>query len=313
MTLMSSRLSLMSLVAIAWAAIACDRELQVGVKAPQETSEDAGRESGNGQDGASVSAKADAASSPSRMDAPRLDMAPSPAGKLDAAEQTDALAVQPRPDGGALSPYFPMNVGYSWTYRVTAPERSRFVPYTKIQIVDGRRLVGVAPYAGETAFFVRTAKRALAIGGGFDQATSWQRWDGARLVRLREQAFSNGGALPSADTIWQPPRLRVDESPARLRVGLSWEENYEEVRNSASGAPVRFPRKDTWTVIALDESVTVPRGTYRCLHLRNENVPRESNQVKQKHFWFARGVGKVKEVGDQTEELLDFVLVERRD
>jgi hypothetical protein len=53
-------------------------------------------------------------------------------------------------------------------------------------------------------------------------------------------------------------------------------------------------------VVARADSVTVPAGTFIAIHLER------SNQVTGsiKDYWFAPGVGKVKESGDSQIELL---------
>ena len=64
-------------------------------------------------------------------------------------------------------------------------------------------------------------------------------------------------------------------------------------------------KSDQWTVEALDESVTVPAGTFTAL--RVYRVGEEDGQAS-KRYWFVKGVGKVKEVGKQTEELMSYEL-----
>ena len=51
--------------------------------------------------------------------------------------------------------------------------------------------------------------------------------------------------------------------------------------------------------------LTVPAGTFTCLHLHKVGT---DDSTAQKDYWFARGVGKIKESGGQTEELASYSL-----
>jgi hypothetical protein len=64
---------------------------------------------------------------------------------------------------------------------------------------------------------------------------------------------------------------------------------------------------DVWTVVGVDESVTVRRAPSRPWWSRRSATAASSD----KKFWFVRGVGKVKETGvnDQTEELSAYTIM----
>ena len=64
-------------------------------------------------------------------------------------------------------------------------------------------------------------------------------------------------------------------------------------------------KAETWTVVSTAETVTVPAGTFTCLHLRRMAT---DDPQTQKDYWFARGVGKVKESGGQLEELSKYTI-----
>jgi hypothetical protein len=59
--------------------------------------------------------------------------------------------------------------------------------------------------------------------------------------------------------------------------------------------------------MAVDEPVTVPAGTFNCLRVRRRASQQDGSD---KTYWFAKGVGKVKEVGGQTEELTSVTIPE---
>ena len=63
--------------------------------------------------------------------------------------------------------------------------------------------------------------------------------------------------------------------------------------------------RDRWTVIADDETLEVPAGTFEhVIHFQ------KSGGGSAKEYWYARGVGKLKETGSQLEELTAFELAE---
>jgi hypothetical protein len=71
----------------------------------------------------------------------------------------------------------------------------------------------------------------------------------------------------------------------------------------AGAAPATAVSTDTWRVVAVDEMVNVPAGTFSAVLI--EKVGGTST----KRYWFARGVGKVKErSGAQLEELVNYTL-----
>ena len=96
----------------------------------------------------------------------------------------------------------------------------------------------------------------------------------------------------------QPYRLKLDESAGHTTTGAQWSTSFTETTNG--GAPAT--KTESWSVVDANESLTVIAGTYTCLHVR-----RTSNGGTLQDYWYARGVGKVKETGGgQNEELMAF-------
>jgi hypothetical protein len=188
--------------------------------------------------------------------------------------------------------YLPLESGRSWTYQVTAAGQP---VETKTQTIGTLEDVGGSK-AGVQAFRVTTTK----VNG---KTVSWQEDQGACVQRHREQEKTLADVI-TVDQVFVPAKLRVDASAARLSVGASWTESYSEIStNPSTGQTTTVAKVQTWTVEALAESVTVPAGTFTCLKVRRKgNDAGQSDKV----FWFAKGVGKIKEIGDQTEELMAF-------
>jgi hypothetical protein len=207
-----------------------------------------------------------------------------------------------------LDSYLPLGPGFSWTYLVRSggPGASS---YTKQQVVEARERLGAGPHAGKVAFRLRTTKPS----NNFDeveQSLSWQAHVGTAIVRYQERSFRNGAA--TNEESWTPFKLRVDGDPARTAPGASWTELLVE-RQQRDGTISETAGALLWHVVAVDEEVTVPAGTFRCLHLTSTDLPVPGQPPSAtKHWWFAKGVGKVKEIGRTIEELVHVSLVPRR-
>jgi hypothetical protein len=251
--------------------------------------------------------KLDAAPPPPKLDAgpaPTYDAAVPP--KLDAAPaRPDAAPARPdaapaRPDAAPAKPdaapapasYLPLAIGATWTFKVTDGEDAT-VSMKKIS-VEALEDVG-GPKAGTMAFRLRTDK------GDDDKTVSWQQRVGDRVVRYRELSYKKASDVVKVDDSWTPPRMRVEERPDRLVKGATWTEMFQETKTK-DGVTTTTPEVDQWVVDAVDEEVTVPAGTFKCLRLRKVAEPGKVDKI----FWFARGVGKVKETGGQTEELASY-------
>ncbi|MGC4090447.1 MAG: hypothetical protein QM756_21740 [Polyangiaceae bacterium] len=98
-----------------------------------------------------------------------------------------------------------------------------------------------------------------------------------------------------------PYKLHIDGRAETLVEGSTWREDYDETKAAFDGtAPVTATQHDRWTVIALDEVITVAGVRYEhAVHFQ-----KFTNAAKD--YWYLRGVGKLKETGSQTEELVSF-------
>jgi hypothetical protein len=97
---------------------------------------------------------------------------------------------------------------------------------------------------------------------------------------------------------YDPGRFHLDETPAHIAAGANWTENYTQTHHDFNGTPVT-PKQAVWTVQNVAEQVTVPAGTFTCLR-----IVRQDTGDTPDYYWFARGVGKVKEQHTKLEELM---------
>jgi len=197
---------------------------------------------------------------------------------------------------GDPSQLLPLKTGNWWTYLVTDENQ---VPTPKTQtVMEEGPVGGTGPNAAVTAFRMVTRKGV----NGMDETISWQARVGTRVVRYREQAYmANPPHALELEEYWNPYKLRVDESPAHMTAGASWVETDQETKLPVGGNPLMAAVEDRWTVSAERLTVTVQGRSYEVLILT------KTGAASQKTYWWARGIGKVKEIGvNQVEELVSY-------
>lgn len=205
--------------------------------------------------------------------------------------------------GGSMNEaLLPWHVGNTWTYLVTDPATG--VTSIKTTTIEALSAVGgTGPHGTEMAYHVITRKGQ----GALDKSESWQLplpGNHARIVRYRELSFSATTGLPTQDEHWDPHKLHIDGSPAKLIANGSWLEAYTETKLPVGQAP-NPPQQitDRWSVISLDEATMAAGTPYpHTVHFRKVGT-------STKEYWYARGIGKVKETGTQLEELTAFTIV----
>jgi hypothetical protein len=198
-------------------------------------------------------------------------------------------------DGAPLDQrYLPLAPGATWQWDVTDNDPVEpDPPYVKTSTVGALEDVGGAK-AGQMAYKVTTV-------GDDGTTVSWQELSASAVRRHREQTFDLNNTLIS-DQVFNPHKLRIDERSDRIVAGATWTETYTEVEN---GGP-SLPKVEQWTVLGVDVPCTTGSGeTLSCLQVRR-NGEDEGDSVKT--YWFARGVGKVREEGKKTEVLKSYDL-----
>jgi hypothetical protein len=209
------------------------------------------------------------------------------------------------PDGGEPAEcehdaYLPMAVGNSWTYRVINPVDGES---TKVNTIDREEEVGgTGPNADLLAFHALTTKTS---GAGMDMTESWQGvLDDGSVVRYREISYRAGSMVANGEEHWDPYKLRIDNSPEHIEADATWNETYEETKID-NGVPISAQRNDGWTI----DDVDVPCGPVKGRMLSCIKVSKSADGADTgKTYWYARCVGKVREMGTQVEELTDYEL-----
>lgn len=189
--------------------------------------------------------------------------------------------------------YVPLVVGARWTWNGfdTLSGLTGVVDST----VEARETLTGAK-SGIVAFRVRNK----TLGGA---TVNWQQDTGTAIVRHREQFLDSAGAVQS-DHLYAPSKIRLDESAARTALNARWTETYSDtVTAPTTAAPLTVSA--SWVVEAVNETVTVPAGTFSCLRVHSVQT---GGAAYDSTFWFARNVGKVKEEGTEVRQLTSYFI-----
>lgn len=187
-------------------------------------------------------------------------------------------------DAGALplaERYSPLEVGASWTYDVTTLTAGN---YSKRNVIEAYEDVG-GPKTGIMGFRLHRDDVPPAY------TLSWQQDLGRSVVRHREKSFDSTGGVV-VETYFDPFKLRLDECAEHLVAGASWGATYNQTDITTS--TTTSSKSEQWIVDGVDVSVTVPAGTFTTLNVSRVNLA----SGKRRQYWFAKGVGKVKEITD---------------
>jgi serine/threonine-protein kinase len=194
--------------------------------------------------------------------------------------------------------FMPLATGNSWTYRITDPSTGQVDPVDKTITIDRE--------GDERGLKAGVRGYRLLRQDTNGQAYRWIRDTGNAVVWDHDEWFDSAGA-PTRAIFYVPYRLRVDHRCERRVVGASWTEAYEAIESAMPNAAARTSQmRERWTVEAVDEAITVPAGTFRAMRIHRLNEATNTDST----YWFAPGVGKVKEFSPpkEQEELVRFTV-----
>jgi hypothetical protein len=146
-----------------------------------------------------------------------------------------------------------------------------------------------------------------------------------RIVRLEKKEFEVGAGsseVLTSSVTYGVGFTRFNEAWANQPVGYKETPAYVRVETQPDGG-TRPPedRRHTFEVVSLSEEVTTGSGTFDCIVIRRtkdweaeeDGADPDASDAYTKTFWFARGVGKVKEQNEETQNielLLDYYIPE---
>ena len=211
------------------------------------------------------------------------DGAPAPGGTGD-----------PPAGGAAEKSLWPLGAGSRWAYEVDDPVKG------KIQkLVEA---VGEEPVPESAARAVRVRDVEQTVPP--HEEWSWQQVEQDGLVsRLREEDRRDGQLVRTTTFAPGGPKALARAFPA------GWKQQVVVTETTTTSTTKAVQKTYEWRVVAERESVTTPAGTFGCLRVERERVDPHPAPEPVKTYWFAPGVGKVKEVStERTEVLVSYVV-----
>ncbi len=196
--------------------------------------------------------------------------------------------VKPPEPGNNPAPQslWPLTPGSSWTYRITDDMRGVFE--TRVEVLGSQAV----PETSMTAVAVRSIQPHL-------EERSWQLpLQGGLVVRLREEDLKSGEL--ARVTTWSPATVKA----LSLVQELNWSHSAttRELTRLGDGTVEEKERTYVWRVLGMNETVTVPAGTFtNAIRIRRERADKEGSE---RTYWLVPGIGKVKEEGERLEELV---------
>jgi hypothetical protein len=197
-----------------------------------------------------------------------------------------SITSDPPPPGDAN--LAPLGTGARWTYRITDPLRD--APFEKVVEVVGPQQV---PGSTQQAILVVDSEPTQEERG-------WILEQGGFVLRAREEDRKAGVLVRT--TTWTPaaPKTLSAEAPAGYTYEVTVREHEEHPVDSTVSDKDQTYR---FTVVATNVQVTVPAGTFTCLQVARVRLDKPGSD---RTYWLARDVGKVREEGERTEELVAY-------
>lgn len=181
-------------------------------------------------------------------------------------------------DAGSRRSHFPLSDGATWTYHHTS-----FLDESWDEVANMR--------ADGAAIIVADEEDAKG-----EQTQSTLVIDGTRVYRVKKQVLV-GEAL-AVSTTYDPAFLRYDEAWTESGASVTLDDEWRQecvvassASNCAPGAVKTGRTTHVFTVLDVAAEVSVPAGDFTAVKIRRDNP----TDYETKLFWFAAGVGKVRE------------------
>jgi hypothetical protein len=187
---------------------------------------------------------------------------------------------------------YPLIDGARWTYVVT----NTFGQITDTQVIDARETTWKGAQAWELV-------DKPDVEGDWDVSTIVR--DGDLTLRVHREEMGSFGTTEILD--YEPGFARASE--AWVTVGYKETLTYDRIAYDGNGLnPILEARGHTYEVLAVNESVSVPAGTFDCVKVeRVRTLGAESGALVW--FWYAPGIGKIREERPLEMEIEELVSV----
>jgi hypothetical protein len=214
-------------------------------------------------------------------------------GGSHAGTSTDAATQFPDAPTNPTMRYEPWKVGSTWSYKFTDPTGAKPPATGRITSIGAMEDVG-GLHAGQMAFKVNIQ----TLGGS---KIVWEVPSGDLDIRYKTAYYDANGVMTETD-VEQPYRLKLDEGIAHTMTNATFSETFTENVAKVGMAPSSKNETLQWKVISDNESLTVIAGPYtKVLHVQRYNAAKPETV----DYWYARGVGKLKESGGNNDEELE--------
>jgi hypothetical protein len=198
--------------------------------------------------------------------------------------------------GGPIdADYYPLTDGATWTYRHVGGSTTwdEVVMQTATDY-DGAPAVLLVDNPGPSGTHSETVLQE----------------EGTRIARVFREEFT--GATLELTTEYDPGFLRYDRAWETKAAGFSEVATYQRVEYDGTGQVTgEADRSHTFTVEALDDTVSVPAGEIpNCLRVRRERVRAAGEMAADDDvdlFWFCAGIGKALEENQATGQREELV------
>ncbi|WP_163996849.1 hypothetical protein [Pyxidicoccus caerfyrddinensis] len=197
---------------------------------------------------------------------------------------------------------WPLTTGSSWVYDIKDPVQGEF---KKTVTVLGPR--EVPDTQGKmTAVLVHSRQDRTQSGMVYEEY-SWQlELTNGLVVRLREEDHKDGAQIRA--TIWSPATVK---SVARAPESLPWSYQSAVQEQTVLGDGTKEDSDPTysWRVVEKGLTLQTKAGTFtNVIKVQRDklNDAGEVKEGKERTYWLAPGVGKIREEGERTEELVSY-------
>lgn len=209
-------------------------------------------------------------------------------------------------EAGSKDSHFPLVDGATWTYIHEYPSNPGKLPWDEIATMRA------TTHEDKPAFILEDEEDLQG-----ERSSSIMTIDDTRVYRVYKEVHVSGKL--AFHTTYDPGFLRYDEAWANSDGSLQ-ELSYDSLQvcvmasaasKCATGAMRRETTTHTYKVLSHNVMVEVPAGTFETVHIERTNLgdPTIPGDDERKQFWYARGIGKVKELDLQngaTEQLVSY-------
>jgi hypothetical protein len=194
---------------------------------------------------------------------------------------------QPPPDAGSRQSHFPLVDGATWIYQHTNLVDDPW---------DETATMTATTYDNADAFVLADQEDAKG-----EQTRSTLVIDGSRIYRAYKETAVDGEVAVS--TSYDPAFLRYDEAWTQPGLSVTLDDDWTQTcvvaslaSNCAPGAVKTGITSHSYKVLDVAAQVSVPAGDFTAVKIQRDNVL----DPETKLFWFAAGVGKVREENPET-------------